>query len=74
VVELAGLSGREEAQPDAELLENPRKGTGPDEVLGAWYNGLPLVRSAPLGTPGPRLAGYSDPLTGVDRGVTAATG
>jgi hypothetical protein len=48
VVELAGLSGREEAQPEAELLEKPLNGTGPDEVLAAWYNGLPLVRSAPL--------------------------
>jgi hypothetical protein len=53
VVELAGLSGREEAQPEAELLENPRNGTGLDEVLAAWYNGLPLERSAPLRTPGP---------------------
>jgi hypothetical protein len=62
------------AQPEAELLENPLNGTGPDDALGVRYSGLPLVCRGSLATPGPSPAGYTDPLTGLDRGVTAAAG
>jgi hypothetical protein len=62
------------AQPEAELLENPLNGTGPDDALGVQYSGLPLVCKGSLETPGRSPAGYTDPLMGLDTGVAAATG